>query len=92
MIGRAAIGNPWIFAGSQREEQSNDELFRMISHHLNLMTTHYQEKIGVVLFRKHMTRYLLGTFTVRTCGEKFIPSKKKTPCLRQSMNCSIQII
>ena len=60
MIGRAAIGNPWIFSGGQREDQTIDDLFKMIAHHLNLMTIHYQEKIGVILFRKHMTRYLHG--------------------------------
>ena len=60
MIGRAAIGNPWIFAGSQREEQTQEELFRVIALHLRGMVEHYNEKIGVVLFRKHMTRYLFG--------------------------------
>lgn len=82
MIGRAAIGNPWIFAGSQREEQSNDELFRMISHHLNLMTTHYQEKIGVVLFRKHMTRYLLGYLHCPDLRRKIYTIEKENALLK----------
>lgn len=60
MIGRAAIGNPWIFAGSQREEQSKQELQKVITAHLQLMVAHYGERIGVVLFRKHLTRYLHG--------------------------------
>ena len=60
MIGRAAIGNPWIFDGQQREDQSTDELIRVIENHLNAIVLHYREKIGVILFRKHLTRYLLG--------------------------------
>lgn len=60
MIGRAAIGNPWVFAGSQREEQSTDELMRIISLHVEGMVAHYGEKIGIILFRKHLTRYMTG--------------------------------
>ena len=60
LIGRAAIGNPWIFQGQFREEQTNDELLRVIRLHLEGMTNHYREKIGIVLFRKHLTRYLFG--------------------------------
>jgi len=63
MIGRAAIGNPWIFTGSQREEQSHEELLRVVALHLHGMVELYQEKIGVVLFRKHLTRYLFGYLT-----------------------------
>lgn len=60
MIGRAAIGNPWVFAGSQREEQSTDELMRVITLHVEDMVAHYGEKIGLILFRKHLTRYMSG--------------------------------
>ena len=63
MIGRAAIGNPWIFSGSQREEQSTQEILTVIKSHLTLMVTHYGERIGAVLFRKHLTRYLHGYLT-----------------------------
>ena len=63
MIGRATIGNPWIFAGSQREEQSHEELMKVVTHHLHGMVELYQEKIGVILFRKHLTRYLFGYLT-----------------------------
>jgi len=65
MIGRAAIGNPWIFSGSQREDQSIQELMRVIALHLHGMVTHYDERIGVVLFRKHLTRYLNGYLSTR---------------------------
>ncbi len=62
MIGRAALGNPWIFSGSQRQDQSKSELLRVIEMHLHLNVEHYG-KIGIVLFRKHLTHYLRGYLT-----------------------------
>lgn len=62
MIGRAALGNPWIFSGSQREEQSKAELLRVIEIHLHQNVEHYGS-IGIVLFRKHLTHYLRGYLT-----------------------------
>ena len=70
MIGRAAIGNPWIFSGSQRGSQSHEELLRVITYHLHGMVVHYGEKIGVVLFRKHLTRYLDGYLTTSEIRRK----------------------
>ncbi|MHC1740979.1 MAG: tRNA dihydrouridine synthase [Anaerolineaceae bacterium] len=60
MIGRAAIGNPWIFANSDRSQVSTDELFRVIQWHLNDMIELYSEKIAVLMFRKHLVKYLSG--------------------------------
>ena len=60
MIGRAAIGNPWIFSGSDRNEIENGELFAVITRHLNLMIDLYGPGIAVPLFRKHLVRYLQG--------------------------------
>jgi len=57
MIGRAAIGNPWIFS-STNSSPGKQELFVMIENHLELITTHYGEKIGMLVFRKHLVRYL----------------------------------
>lgn len=60
MIGRAAIGNPWIFSGSDRNIIDNGELFAVITRHLNLMVDLYGPGIAVPLFRKHLVRYLHG--------------------------------
>jgi len=57
MIGRAAIGNPWIFSNTN-SSPGKLELFVMIENHLELITTHYGEKIGMLVFRKHLVRYL----------------------------------
>jgi nifR3 family TIM-barrel protein len=58
MIGRAAIGNPWIFAGSDRQRISREELYSTITRHLDLMVDLYGGNIAVPMFRKHLIRYL----------------------------------
>ena len=58
MIGRAAIGNPWIFGRLQRDELSNGEIVATIQYHLREMGDYYGEKLGLLLFRKHLKHYL----------------------------------
>lgn len=68
MIGRAAIGNPWIFNYVQNTP-GKLELFQMIQMHLGLMTEQYGLKIGIIVFRKHLVKYLgkyLNTREIRT--------------------------
>ena len=60
MIGRAALGNPWIFCGSERSRVDNDELLAVMRSHLEKMVDLYTARIGTVLFRKHLARYLHG--------------------------------
>ncbi len=60
MIGRAALGNPWVFSGLIKNDLSGVDLFRVIMRHLDLMIDLYSPRIGTVLFRKHMARYLTG--------------------------------
>jgi tRNA-dihydrouridine synthase B len=58
MIGRAAIGNPWIFARIDKEDVAYDDVVAAIRLHLDEMVAYYGERDGVVLFRKHLKRYL----------------------------------
>lgn len=58
MIGRASLGNPWVFEGKTRENISNGELFDGMVQHLQRMTEMYSPRIGTILFRKHLARYL----------------------------------
>lgn len=59
MIGRAAIGNPWIFQGRERAQVPRGEILATIRLHLHGMLAVYGPRDGVILFRKHLTRYLL---------------------------------
>ncbi len=58
MIGRAAIGNPWIFSRIDHENITSLEVREVILHHLDLMIDLHGEKYGILRFRKHLKRYL----------------------------------
>jgi nifR3 family TIM-barrel protein len=60
LIGRAALGNPWIFQGRARHEVPLSEVASAIDLHLGRMIVFHGEAKGVVLFRKHLARYLDG--------------------------------
>lgn len=58
MIGRAAIGNPWIFAGLEREQVAPQQVREVMLKHLERNISFYGEQLGLVLFRKHVVRYI----------------------------------
>lgn len=60
MIGRAAIGNPWIFAGQDRGQVTVSEKLSLMRRHLTLNLEFYGPEIGLILFRKHAAKYILG--------------------------------
>lgn len=68
MIGRAAIGNPWIFQQvkdylSKTEQNtpiSNQERLQLILEHIDLQVLELGENTGIKEMRKHMTYYLKG--------------------------------
>lgn len=59
MIGRAAIANPWIFAGLDREQVTPEMLKQTIREHLQKSVQFYGEEDGQRLFRKYAVQYLL---------------------------------
>ncbi len=58
MIGRSAIGNPWIFQKRERSAIPPAEVYQVISEHLRSMLDYYGPQLGLLRFRKHLTRYL----------------------------------
>ncbi|OPY05862.1 MAG: tRNA-dihydrouridine synthase C [Syntrophaceae bacterium PtaB.Bin038] len=67
MIGRAALGNPWIFrnalrhlAGEGIELANLEEKRRVIGEHLEMSVGRYGEVTGVKNFRKHLFWYTKG--------------------------------
>lgn len=57
MIGRAAVGNPWIFSGLDRGQVAPDLVYRTMVEHLLAIHQFYGER-GLILFRKFAKRYL----------------------------------
>ena len=66
MIGRAAIGNPWIFSElnkifeEEQEKQIDKNLKNIIKEHVNGCCEFYGEISGIHFMRKFIMKYLAG--------------------------------
>ncbi len=60
MIGRAALGNPWIFARKPREDVVFVEIMAAIRLHLQEMLAYYGDPAGLKGFHRHLKKYLSG--------------------------------
>jgi len=58
MIGRGAIGNPWIFQRVSGETPPLEDRIHILHEHLDHMISYYGEGQGIYRFRKHLKRYL----------------------------------
>ena len=65
MIGRAAIGNPWIFEevinylqGKEERKISNEEKLSVILEHIDLEVEEKGENVGIKELRKHLAYYI----------------------------------
>lgn len=65
MIGRASIGNPWIFreiqeylTGQEITPVSNEEKLKIILEHIDLQVKYLGENTGIKEMRKYMSYYL----------------------------------
>ena len=58
MIGRAAVGNPWIFSRLDRAQVTPEMVHQMVCQHLERNLTFYGPHKGLILFRKHAMQYL----------------------------------
>jgi nifR3 family TIM-barrel protein len=54
MIGRGALGKPWIFAGIEIER---DERARIIRRHCELIEAHLPPRLALVQLKKHLAWY-----------------------------------
>ncbi len=61
MIGRSAVGNPWIFSRLDRPEVTGEQVLQVIELHLQRMVSFYGENRGLVIFRKHANQYLAAS-------------------------------
>lgn len=65
MIGRASIGNPWIFeeiinylSGKEQRKVTNKEKLDVILEHINLAIAEKGENIAIKEMRKHLAYYV----------------------------------
>jgi tRNA-dihydrouridine synthase B len=68
MIGRAAIGNPWIFRdikhylefGEHLPEPDLQQRLEMCAQQLKASVAHHGQKMGITMMKKHYGNYLKG--------------------------------
>ncbi len=68
MIGRAAIGNPWIFrdihhyldTGELLPAPTIEERMQMCARQLQASVAHHGERYGVIMMKKHYGNYIKG--------------------------------
>lgn len=58
MIGRAAIGNPWIFARRNKAMLLFGDIVAAVRIHLREMLAYHGDPFGLIQFRKHFKRYI----------------------------------
>jgi nifR3 family TIM-barrel protein len=71
MIGRAAIGNPWIFSRKDRHEVTFEAKAALIRRHFSLMLDYYGG-YGLILFRKHVVKYISEIRGAAAVRESFL--------------------
>jgi len=71
MIGRAAIGNPWIFSRKERHEVTFEKKAALIRRHFSLMLNYYGP-YGLILFRKHVVKYITEIRGAAAMRENFL--------------------
>lgn len=90
MIGRGAIGAPWIFRnvakyireGILLPEPSVKEKVAIAKEHLNENVKFYGERVGVLLMRRHYVNYFKGLPNFRETKIKLLTS----PSLEENIN------
>ena len=60
LIGRGAVGNPWIFAGRDIDDVPYPERVALIHQHLDAMVAYHGLHRGITRFRKHVVRYVVS--------------------------------
>jgi nifR3 family TIM-barrel protein len=58
MIGRAALGNPWLFSRVEKTELPKEEILAVIQRHWNAMAAFLGAEKASFTFRKHLKAYL----------------------------------
>ena len=96
MIGRAAIGKPWIFEEiinylSEKEQRviSNDEKLSIILEHIKLAVEEKGEKIAIKEMKKHLAYYIRNGKDASKLREKINKIEERVElenCLKQYFN------
>src|SRR6266446_625649 len=78
MIGRGALGSPWIFDETfetlSREDQ-RDHKVRVIGRHIALIREHFREKCALIQMKKHLAWYTEGLGHATECRARIFQTR-----------------
>jgi len=94
MIGRGAIGNPWIFertrhflqTGELLPEPTVTERLELCAKQLRLSVEQHGERYGVIIMKKHYGQYLKGIRNARKLRGLIMEEKEMAPILELLLN------
>ncbi|MDT8446761.1 MAG: tRNA-dihydrouridine synthase [bacterium] len=79
MIGRASMGNPWVFwPQAAREAVSLKDKVEVMIEHFNLLRRTQSEHKALVEFRKHLGGYINGFRDAKTARKELMASETET--------------
>jgi nifR3 family TIM-barrel protein len=89
MIGRGAIGNPWIFertrhyieTGELLPEPTIEDRIELCAEQLRRSVDHHGERYGVIIMKKHYGQYLKGIRNSRQLRAAIMKEKEMQPIL-----------
>lgn len=94
MIGRGAIGNPWIFertrhyleTGELLPEPTVTERLELCAEQLRRSVKHHGERYGVIIMKKHYGQYLKGVHNSRQLRADIMKESEMDPILDLLLN------
>ncbi|MCC5942392.1 MAG: tRNA dihydrouridine synthase DusB [Balneolaceae bacterium] len=100
MIGRGAIGNPWIFeqtrhyleTGELLPDASIEDRLAICAEQLRLSVAHHGERYGVIIMKKHYGQYLKGIRNGKKLRASIMDEKEMAPILEKLLNFSEEVI
>lgn len=94
MIGRGAIGNPWIFEQTKHFIENGEILpdpniqqrLEICADQLRLSVEHHGAKYGVIIMKKHYGQYLKGIRNGKKLRTAIMEEKELEPILELLLN------
>ena len=94
MIGRGAIGNPWIFEQTRHYFETGEllpdatvtERLELCAEQLRLSVAHHGERYGVIIMKKHYGQYLKGIRNGKKLRASIMDEKELDPVLELLLN------
>ena len=87
MIGRASIGNPWVFwSDKKRDKLTLKDKTDMMIHHFQLVRQYKAERISLIEFRKHVSGYIHGFPGAKTMRLMLMQSQTEKEFIEKALS------